>query len=113
MILTNWLLPYACKATLFDRTKPDGVLGLPSSQMWYSSWPTQQAEQFMALHDAPAGGEQGEDFKTLLDLWDSYDDWTAGREKVLFGRPLRPKMVLELRGRSQQAEEEYVASLMS
>jgi hypothetical protein len=36
VMVTNWVLPYACKATLFKRTKlGDGFL---SDRMWFSSW---------------------------------------------------------------------------
>ena len=35
VIVTNWVLPYACKATLFDQTKPQD--GFQSDWMWYSS----------------------------------------------------------------------------
>jgi hypothetical protein len=111
VMLTNWLLPYACKATLFDRTKPQD--GFSSQQMWYSSWQSQRAEEFMALYDTRADSEQGEDFETLLALRRRYNSWTAGREKILFGQPLRSKMVLEIRGLSRQAREEYVAGLMT
>ena len=111
VVLTNWLLPYACKATLFDRTKPEG--GFPSSQMWFSSWQSQQAEEYMALCDIQAESMQGVDFKLLLDLGDAYPNWATGREKVLLGRPLRLKMVLEIQGLSQQAREEYFERLMT
>jgi hypothetical protein len=93
VLVTNWVLPYACKATLFDRAKPKD--GFPSERMWFSSWQSQQAEEFMALYETSAGGEQGEDFKALVEVGRTHDNWANGRAKVLFGKPLRSKMVLE------------------
>ena len=110
-MLTNWVLPYACKATLFERTKPKD--GFPSERMWFSSWQSQQAEEFMALYDTRVGSEQGEDFGALIELGWTYDNWAAGREEVLFGKPLRSKMVLKIQGLSQHAREEHFATLMS
>ena len=111
VLLTNWVLPYACKATLFERTKAKD--GFPSFQMWYSSWQSQQSEEFIALYNTRADSEQGEDFGALLQLGRTYNNWAIGRDKVLFGKPLRSKMVLEIQGLSQHAREEYFTALMS
>jgi hypothetical protein len=81
--------------------------------MWFSSWQSEFAEDFMVLYDRMADSELGEDFGTLIDMEDAYRYWAAGREKVLFGQPLRSRMVLEIQGLSQHAREEYFANLMS
>ena len=54
----------------------------------------------MALCDIQAESMQGVDFKLLFDLGDAYPNWATGWEKVLLGRPLRLKMVLEIQGLS-------------
>jgi hypothetical protein len=111
VMVTNWLLPYPCKATLFGRTKAE--YGFPSERKWFSSWQSRQAEEFMTLYNTRADSEQGEDFDVLLELGFRHNHWVAGREKVLFGKPLRSKMVLRIQGLSQHAREEYFTTLMS
>jgi hypothetical protein len=112
VIFTCWLLPYACKETLFDRTKPNG--GEPSKLMWFSSYQTNQPEEFMELYNTRVDSDQGDDFRALLRLVHIYPYWQTGRKgKVLHGQPLKSKMVLEMHGLSPHAREEYYANLMT
>jgi hypothetical protein len=67
----------------------------------------------MALYNTRVGSERGEDFGTLLEIGCTHDNWVARREKVLYRKPLRSKMVLAIQGLSQHAREEYFTTLMS
>jgi hypothetical protein len=69
-MLTNWILPYVCKATLFDRntTEPS----FPSERMWFSSWQSEYPKDFTVLYDRMADSELGEDFETLIDMEKAY-----------------------------------------
>jgi hypothetical protein len=55
VIFTCWLLPYACKNTLFDRTKAHGEE--PSKLMWFSSYQTNQPREFMELYNTRADSD--------------------------------------------------------
>src|SRR5277367_2026317 len=48
VIFTCWLLPYAYKNTLFGRTKASR--NKPSKLKWFSSYQTNQPEEFMELY---------------------------------------------------------------
>lgn len=112
VIFTCWLLPYACRNTLFDRTKASGEE--LSKLKWFSSYQTQDPEEFMALYTTTANSDQGDDFQALLRLIRQYPHWQTGRKRnVLAGQPLRSKMVLEMQGLSPHAWEEYFAKLMT
>jgi hypothetical protein len=81
--------------------------------MWFSSYQAKQPEEFMGLYNSKANSNQGDDFQKLFRLADIYYDWQTGRKKVLGGRPLMSKKLLELQGLSPHAREVYSANLMS
>ena len=112
IIFTCWLLPYACKDTLFDRTKPKE--GKPSERMWFSSYQAERPEELMGLYNSRANSDQGEDFPVLFRLIHIHCYWQTGRKsKVLYGRPLKSKMVQEIQGLSPHGREQYFKGLMT
>jgi hypothetical protein len=71
VIFMNWLLPYPCATTFFDRTKVQG--GGESRHLWFSSFQESvDLEQlYQELHfddDDDDDDDQGEDFDSLLGL---------------------------------------------
>ena len=80
--------------------------------MWFSSFQTKQLEEFKALCRARAEDNQSGDTYSLLQVANKYNGWTAGKERLLCGLPLRLKMELDMQGLSQLAREEYLANLM-
>jgi hypothetical protein len=112
VIFTCWLLPYPSKDVLFDRTKRQG--GRPSERMWFSSYHDEQSDELMGLYDSRANSDEGDDFQALLRFTHIYCHWQTGRKnRVLYGRPLKSKMVLEIQGLSLIERERYFANLMS
>jgi hypothetical protein len=112
VIFTCWLLPYPSKDVLFDRTKPQG--GRPSERKWFSSYHNEQNNELMGLYDSRANSDEGDDFQALLRFTHIYCHWQTGRKnRVLCGRPLKSKMMLEIQGLSSLEREQYFAKLMS